>query len=220
MFNGIIEELGTVKSLDNSGAICQLQVLAPKIAGGTELGQSISVNGICLTVVRNQRQQLSFEVMPETLNTTNLDQLRTPDQVNLERALMVQGRLDGHFVTGHIDGVAEVVELVRQGADVEMKIKASTQIMRYITPKGSIAVDGVSLTVSSCGTEAFGSGAFGVHLIPYTLQHTTLGQRKVGQRVNLEADILAKYIDRLSFAKQPANSKITANFLQQHGFDS
>lgn len=216
MFTGIIEELGAVKSLSESGSILKLQVLAPKVANGTQLGQSICCSGICLTVVGVNRDLISFEIMPETFKRTNLKLLKVGDQVNLERALKAEGRLDGHFVTGHIDGTGTITKFESQGADTEMKIEVSPQIMRYVALKGSVAVDGVSLTVSAEDT-----ATFSVNLIPYTLKNTILGQKRQRDLVNVECDILAKYTERIRTQDKPStSSNITSSFLRDHGFVS
>lgn len=216
MFTGIIEELGTVKSLSKSGSILKLQVLASKVANGAQLGQSICCSGICLTAVGVNRDLISFEIMPETFKRTNLRLLKVGDQVNLERALRAEGRLDGHFVTGHIDGTGTITKFASQGADTEMKIEVSPQIMRYVALKGSVAVDGVSLTVSAEDTHTFS-----VNLIPYTLKNTILGQKRQRDLVNVECDILAKYTERIRTQDEPStSSNITPSFLRDHGFVS
>lgn len=215
MFSGIIEELGRVKSLDKAGAISKLQILAPKIALDTQAGQSICVNGACLTAVRVERGSLDFEVMQETINCTNLGLLKGGDKVNLERALRVDGRIDGHFVSGHIDGTGIISRRQTRGSDIVMAIEtALKQILRYIVLKGSVTLDGVSLTVSDLE-----DNIFSINLIPYTLDNTTLGLKKEGDIVNIEGDILAKYIDKfLSQSKQSPTSSITSSFLTEHGF--
>lgn len=226
MFTGIIEELGVVKSLDRKGAISILQISAPGIARDTLPAQSICLNGACLTVVRVEKDILSFEIMPQTLRDTNLGQLSPAAKVNLERALKVNARLDGHFVTGHIDGTGQIrtplpayirggQEIRRKAGDVVIEIAPDLErILHYIALKGSVAVDGVSLTVS-----AQRAGSFCVNLIPYTLEHTTLGLRKEQDVVNIECDILARYMDRLlPQNKQSSVSNITSSFLTTHGF--
>ena len=214
MFTGIIEELGTVKSLAKKGPISKLQILAPQIARDAQLGQSICVNGICLTVVEIERDLLCLEIMQETFARTNLGLLRREDKVNLEQALRVDGRLDGHFVTGHIDGTGVINRRQRRGPDIVMQIQASEEILRYVVLKGSVALEGVSLTVS-----ALDKDSLSVNLIPYTLKNTTLGLKKEQDVLNIECDILAKYIDRsLLFKGRSSDSNLSSSFLREHGF--
>ncbi len=215
MFSGIIEELGAVKSLDKKGAIFKLQILAARIALDTQPGQSICVNGACLTAVKVERDLLEFEVMQETIRCTNLGLLKGGDRVNLERALKVDARFDGHLVSGHIDGTGIISKRQSRGSDIVLIVESTVeQILRYIALKGSVALDGVSLTVSDLK-----AGIFSINLIPYTLDNTTLGLKKEGDIVNIEGDILAKYIDRfLSQSRQYPASNITSSFLAEHGF--
>ncbi len=214
MFTGIIEELGSVKSLEKTSAISKLLIFAPKIAPDTYLGQSICVNGSCLSVVEIEKDLLVFEIMQETLKRTNLGFLKDNDKVNLERALKVSGRIDGHFVSGHTDGTGIVRKRQRKGGDIAIEIETAEPILRYIVLKGSVALDGVSLTVS-----ALEGGTFAVGLIPYTLKNTILGLKKERDIVNIECDILAKYIKKfLSQDKQSSTSKITSSFLKKQGF--
>lgn len=209
----MIEELGIVCSLDRSDAISKLQVLAPQIAQTTQVGQSICVNGICLTVVAIERQLLCFEVMPETIKRTNLSLLKKTDKVNLEQALRSDGRIDGHFVTGHIDGTGTISKREIKSADTIMTVKSAPHLLRYIVLKGSLALDGVSLTVSA---QKEGTDSFCVNLIPYTLKNTTLGFKQEADLVNIECDILAKYTE--SSLSKGAASPITRSFLREHGF--
>lgn len=214
MFTGIIEELGTVKSLDQSAAIAKLQVFAPKIAEDIQLGQSVSVNGVCLTIVRAAQGLLCFELMPPTIQCTNFSLLKSGDKINLERALRADGRISGHLVTGHIDATGIITRKVRTGGDVVIEIKTSEQLLRYMVRKGSVALDGVSLTVSMLEKTIFG-----VNLIPYTLENTTLGFKKEQDLLNIECDILAKYMERLlSPQRYSSDSKVSLSFLQEHGF--
>ena len=215
MFSGIIEELGTVISLDNTGAVSKLKIRAPKIGPGGQPGESVCVNGACLTIVEAEKDLLVFEIMQETLKRTSLGLLKKKDNVNLERALKVEGRIDGHFVTGHIDATATISKQKRKGGDIVMEIEtALEEILRYVVLKGSVALDGVSLTVS-----AQKANSFCVSLIPYTLKNTTLGLKKAGNLVNIECDILAKYTDRLlSSNRQTSASNVTSSFLKEQGF--
>lgn len=215
MFSGIIEELGEVRSLDKKGPISKLQILAPNIAPDARAGQSVCVNGACLTVVKIEKDLLCLEIMQETLRRTNLGLLKQKDRVNLERALRVDGRLDGHFLSGHIDGTGIIRKREIKGGDLVIEVEtALKQILRYIVLKGSVALDGVSLTVS-----ILENAIFGVNIIPYTIDNTTLGFKKEGDAVNIECDILAKYMDRIiSRNNQTSASNVTLSLLRKHGF--
>jgi len=206
MFTGIIEEVGSVTSIELS----QLTIAATTVLDKkTKIGDSIAVNGACLTVKTLTPYSFSVEVMPETLRRTNLGMLHSGDKVNLERAMPVGGRFGGHFVQGHVDGTGKIGAVKQEGNALIMKLDASKEIMRYIVEKGFIAVDGVSLTVVECNPISFS-----VSLVGITQAETTLGGRKVGDIVNLEVDILAKYVDNLSRGE----SGITKEFLTEHGF--
>ncbi|MBL7085310.1 MAG: riboflavin synthase [Candidatus Omnitrophica bacterium] len=214
MFTGIIEELGTVKSLNRKGAISKLQILAPKISRDTQAGQSICLNGACLTVVEIERESLCFEVMHQTLKRTNLGLLKQESKVNLERAIKVDGRLDGHFVSGHIDATGMVSRKQNKGGDMVMEIDGSEEVLRHIVLRGSVALDGVSLTVSGLKNTTFC-----VNLTPYTLANTTIGLKKEGDIVNIECDLLAKYIDKHLFQnKHSSVPPVTFSLLKEHGF--
>ena len=206
MFTGIVEEVGSVTSVESSRlAFAASTVLDKK----TKIGDSIAVNGVCLTVTSLTPYSFTVEVMPETLKRTNLGSLRSGDKVNMERAMPVGGRFGGHFVQGHIDGTGRVGAVAPEGNALIVRFDAPKEIMRYIVEKGSIAVDGVSLTVVECNPTSFS-----VSLVGITQSETTLGGRKVGDIVNLEVDILAKYVDKLSRGE----SGITKEFLSEHGF--
>ena len=207
MFTGIVEEVGTVKSIGSS----QLTVSASAVLDGTRLGDSLAVNGTCLTVSAMNSGSFSVDVMPETLKRTNLGQLHPGSNVNLERALMVGGRLGGHLVQGHVDATGKVVSLVPEGAAVIAKFAAPPEVLRYVVEKGFMAVDGVSLTVIS-----YDQSFFSVSLVGYTLNNTVLGSRKVGDQVNLEVDIIAKYVEKL----REGRGGVTLDFLSEHGFTS
>lgn len=206
MFSGIVEELGRVSQLNAD----RLVISASKVLEGMEPGVSISVNGACLTVTSFDDSSFSVDVMPETLRRTNLGLLAIGDEVNLERSLALGGRIGGHLVQGHVDASGRVTSVRRDGEAVVVEIKAPPGVLRYIVEKGFIAVDGVSLTVT-----AINSPRFQVSLVDFTLKNTNLGRRRVGDMVNLEVDIMAKYVERLSRA---SHSGITADFLQEHGF--
>jgi riboflavin synthase len=175
-----------------------------------ESGQSIAVNGVCLTVTDFDAASFSVDIMPETLERTNLGLLSSGDGVNLERPLALSGRLSGHLVQGHIDTTGRVVSITSDGEAMLVRFEAPPAVMRYVVEKGFIAIDGISLTVVARDV-----GSFQVSVVDYTRQHTTLGSRRVGELVNLEVDIIAKYVERLSVAR-PAG--ITVDFLQEHGF--
>ena len=188
MFTGIVEHLGRVASAEGS----RLVVSAGPLAADAGVGNSISVNGVCLTVVERAGDDLAFDLAEETLRRTTLGDLAPDDEVNLERPVTPATRLGGHVVQGHVDGVGRVAEVRDAGEGREVTIEVSGGLLRYAVEKGSIAVDGVSLTIA-----ALDDGTFGVALIPHTLQSTTLGSRTRGDRVNLEMDVLAKHVERL-----------------------
>ena len=196
MFSGIVEALGTVAEIRQEPPGCRLIVREPKIAAQTAVADSISVNGCCLTVVEVQRETFAFQAGPETLSRTNLGDLEPDAPVNLERALEVGERLGGHFVSGHIDGVGTLLQRQDHGDWSDFWFGISKEIAVQMAPKGSIAVDGVSLTIVNSEPERFS-----VALIPYTLAVTTLGSLRVGSKVNLETDLLAKYVQRLVESK-------------------
>jgi len=189
MFNGIVEEIGIVDALERRKNLSVLKVRARKVVSGTKLGDSIAVEGVCLTVTDKKKNVLGFDMMRETVNKTSLGRLRRGDKVNLERALKVGGRVSGHFVTGHIDDVGRIEQKVSEANYEELAIRLPKGLGKYIVPKGSVALDGVSLTVGKVG-----KGRFSVYLIPFTKQVTTLGMKKKGDPVNIETDILAKYL--------------------------
>lgn len=189
MFSGIVEETGTVKRISSRKNLSILEVRAKKVLKGTKSGASIAVNGVCLTVTKIRRGVLVFDIMRETLLKTTLGDLGPKDLVNLERALKASGRVDGHFVTGHVDAVGTVNARITKENYTELRIDVPKDLMKYIVSKGSVCLDGVSLTVG-----AVQKTYFSVYLIPFTTEVTTLGSRKKGDKVNIETDILAKYI--------------------------
>ena len=206
MFTGIIEEVGTVKAAQPG----KLAISAKKVIENTKKGDSIAVNGACLTITELGDGYFSVDVMPETLRRTNLRMLRPGDGVNLECPLTVGGRMGGHFVQGHVDGTGRVLSATREGEAVLLRFDATQEMMRYIVRKGFIAVDGVSLTVVE-----HDNTSFQVSLVAYTLENTNLGGKRVGDFVNIEVDIIAKYVERLKVEK---GSAITEEFLAEHGF--
>ena len=193
MFTGIVEEVGRVDSAERRGGLLVVRVAAQSVVEGLEPGASIAVDGCCLTAVAVDGGGFTCELTGETLaRTAFTERLRPGATVNLERPLKADGRFDGHIVQGHVDGVGSVRSLNRQGGGAEMEVALPPALERYVVEKGSIAIDGVSLTVSGLGP-----GVFRVALIPYTLDHTNLGQARVGGPVNLEVDVIAKYVERL-----------------------
>ncbi len=207
MFTGIVEEIGSVSRAGSGG----LAIAAKRVLEGLAPGDSLAVNGVCLTVTRFDAASFSVSVMPETRQRTNLGDLRAGDRVNLERALAFGGKLGGHLVQGHIDDVGRLVSVSPDGEALAVSVAAPSQVMGYIVPQGFIAVDGVSLTVVSRET-----GSFRVSLVGYTRDNTTLGGRRAGESVNLEIDIIAKYVAQ--FTRREGPEKITAGFLAEHGF--
>ena len=206
MFTGIVEEVGKVTSAQPR----RLVVAASNVLQGMELGGSIAVNGVCLTITALDTNSLSVDMMPETLKRTNLGLFGAGDRVNLERPLALGGRLGGHLVQGHVDATGRVASIIPIEGAVIIRFEAPPEVMRYVVKKGFIAVDGVSLTVVDYDT-----GSFRVSVVDYTRKQTTLGSRQVGDLVNLEVDIIAKYVEQLTQAR---STGITTEFLQEHGF--
>jgi riboflavin synthase alpha subunit len=189
MFTGIVETVATIARFEGGADRAMLVIDAPTVSGGVKRGDSIAVNGACLTVTALEDGRLTFEAVAETLSRTNLGELKIGSVVNLERALRADQRLDGHIVQGHVDAVGRVRALDRAGFDVRLFVDCEPSFCLLLVEKGSVAVDGVSLTVVGVETQGFD-----VALIPHTLEATTLGRRRVGDRVNLEADVLGKYV--------------------------
>lgn len=200
MFTGLVESLGTVRDLVPDGAGRRLTVAAPDIAPELVLGESVAVNGACLTVVACDVETCCFQLAPETLHRTNLGELRSGDRVNLERALRLSERLGGHLVQGHIDGVGRIAERVTEDDWVTVWFSCPPNLAEQMVSKGSVAVDGVSLTLVQVGADRFS-----VALIPHTLAHTTLGFKDLGAAVNLETDLLAKYVWKCLSCMQTPN---------------
>ncbi|SHE74258.1 riboflavin synthase alpha chain [Caldanaerobius fijiensis DSM 17918] len=206
MFTGIIEEIGIVKEI-SAGKNTKISIICSKVLDSTNIGDSIAVNGVCLTVTEKMNDGFTADIMPETYNTTTLSIIKKGDRVNLERALSLAGRLGGHIVTGHVDGIGTIVNKVNKANAVIFKITLENQLLKYIAHKGSVAVDGISLTVVEAGTSYFT-----VSTIPHTLKETTLSFKKIGDKVNVETDILAKYLERLTGFKD------TYEILKDHGY--
>lgn len=218
MFTGIIEELGSVRGVQRAGRSLHLTVGARTVVQGVRVGDSVAVDGVCLTVVRFDADSFTADVMPETYARTTLRLLAPGDPVNLERTMPVGGRFGGHMVQGHVDGVGTIAGVAAEEIARVLTIAAPPAVMRYIVPKGSVAVDGTSLTVVAAGPEQFS-----VSLIPHTAAMTTLGRKGVGAAVNLEADILGKYIEkflaaRLADSPTQRPGELTREFLARHGY--
>ncbi|WCK56620.1 riboflavin synthase [Aneurinibacillus sp. Ricciae_BoGa-3] len=214
MFTGIIEELGKVRTIKLGQDWCVLEIEAKDILQDVKIGDSISVNGVCLTVTTHTRQLFTADVMPETLKKTSLSSLKNGSPVNLERAMAAGGRFGGHFVSGHVDATGTILSKKVYGNAVLYEIGADGPILRFIIPKGSIAVDGISLTVVSTTPESFS-----VSIIPHTLGETVLQHKGKGDIVNLECDMIGKYVERFVSGKQPKkDSQLTAEFLVKSGF--
>ncbi len=206
MFTGIVEEIGVVRGTSPD----KLTVDASVVLENVKLGDSMAVNGVCLTVVALSGSSFTMDIMPETLRRTNLGMLRYGTHVNLERAMPAAGRFGGHFVLGHVDGMGKVISMTPEGEAIITRIFSPGELMTYVVNKGFIAVDGVSLTVIDCDEVSFS-----VSLVAYTRKHTTLGTRKAGDMVNLEVDIIAKYVERL---RHSGSHGITLEILEEQGF--
>lgn len=195
MFTGLVEEVGKVQSIVR-GARAELVVTASVVSHGTKLGDSIAVNGVCLTVTKISGQSLSFDAVEETLSRSSLGKLRSSDPVNLERSVSADRLFGGHFVLGHVDGVGTITRLDQTPGETVLVIKAPQDVTRYVVAKGSIAIDGISLTVASCTDEDFR-----IAVIPHTLDNTNLVSKRPGDIVNLEADIIGKYVEKFVTAR-------------------
>lgn len=217
MFTGIIEEIGTVRRIERGAAGARLTIAAKTVLGGTKLGDSIATNGVCLTVVAMTADSFSADVMAESLRRSSLGALQSGSPVNLERAMPLNGRFGGHIISGHIDGTGTIASQKREDNAVWLTVHTSPSLLRYIVEKGSIAIDGVSLTVA-----AVDQTGFSVSIIPHTGAQTILLDKKPGETVNLECDVIGKYVEKLltpySPAEKSASSSITMEFLAQHGF--
>ena len=215
MFTGIIEEIGTIRQIRKGRQSAVLEITANTELEGLRVGDSIAVNGVCLTVVSFDNTGFSADVMHETLNRSSLAVLQSGSHVNLERALPVNGRLGGHIVAGHVDGTGTIAERRKDDTAIWYKIQAGHTVLRQVVEKGSIAIDGISLTVA-----AVTDRDFSVSVIPHTAQVTVLGEKKVGDLVNLETDILGKYVEKLlaPLGQERENRGITREFLAKYGF--
>ncbi len=206
MFTGIVEEIGKVISASST----KLVIAAPKVVEGTNPGDSIAVNGVCLTITDFDHASFFADVMPETLHRTNLGLLKSGDGVNLERPTALGGKMGGHLVQGHVDDIGRIIALEWEGEALLLQFEAPPEVLRYTVPKGFITIDGISLTITEKSTSSFG-----VSVVEYTRQNSTLGSRKKGDVVNLEVDIIAKYVAQFT---QPQTGGLTAEFLIEHGF--
>ncbi len=216
MFTGLIEGVGIIKSVQHKEELSQLEITCDFDLGKINVGDSLSVNGCCLTITSRLGNTIWVDATYETLERTALGKLKSGDPVNLERAMVAGERLNGHIVQGHVDGVGRVLNIKKHGDATEITIEMSKDLSKYIVEKGSVAVDGVSLTVTDCNDDKFS-----IMIIPHTKLRTTFSRLHVGQFVNLEVDIIGKYVEKLTFLNSSdmgKNSPITEEFLRKHGF--
>lgn len=215
MFTGIVEEIGAIARIGRAGSGHEMSVRARTVTEGTRLGDSIAVNGVCLTVTRQQAGVFMVGLSPETRSRTNLVDLKEGDAVNLERSLTPASRMGGHFVQGHVDGTGTVTAFRPDGDALWVTVRSPVELMRYIAPKGFVALDGASLTVVDVYDDAFT-----VSLVAYTQQHITLPRQKAGYRVNIEVDILGKYVEKLLELRfgQTRKQGLTLDDLAQYGY--
>lgn len=213
MFTGIVEEKGTVASIKKNGQSLTLRISASHVLTDVSIGDSIAVNGVCLTVTSFSPSHFDADVMPETFQATTLKGLTTGSQVNLERAMAATSRFGGHIVSGHIDGVGTIRKREQTDNAVYFEIEADNRLLRYIVQKGSVAIDGTSLTVFSV-TER----TFKISIIPHTLQETVIGLKQVGDQVNVECDMIGKYVEKMLQPKQDSPSSSLTQLLQENGY--
>lgn len=215
MFTGIIEELGKVISIQKSDKSARISLQASLVNKDISIGDSIATNGVCLTIIEFSADKIVAEIMNETLERTSIGALKTKDKVNLERALRLDSRLGGHIVTGHVDGVGKIISIKKEGIAQLIDITYPKELSKYLAKKGSVAIDGISLTVVFV-EESF----FRISLIPHSLDMTTLGFKKEGDPVNIEIDVLARYIERIYSFKneEEGESRISKSFLIENGF--
>ncbi|ROR30501.1 riboflavin synthase alpha chain [Mobilisporobacter senegalensis] len=215
MFTGLVEEIGVLTNISKGDKSYLLTFQGKKIMDDIQIGDSISVNGVCLTANSITKTTFSAEVMPETLKRSSLGALKIGNEVNLERAMSMNGRFGGHIVSGHIDGTGKIDSIEKENNAVVISIRSSLKILRYIIEKGSITIDGISLTVIYVDNEIFK-----VSLIPHTGNETTLLKKSVGSKVNLECDMVGKYIEKLlqPMEEKKEKSNINLDFLTEHGF--
>lgn len=215
MFTGIVEEIGTIEGISINGNSNVIQISANNVLEGTVIGDSIAVNGVCLTVTDISNNSFNADIMPETLNRTYMKNLHKGDKVNLERAMLVGSRFGGHVVSGHIDGIGKITDIVSNDNAVWYTIESSREILYYIVEKGSVALDGISLTVAYVDDRCFK-----VSIIPHTRSQTILGYKRMGDFINIENDIYGKYINKFWTEQQKIEKKsnITEEFLRENGF--
>jgi riboflavin synthase len=215
MFTGIIQAVGNVVQLESLNHDARIHIHTVDLGLQTvQLGDSIAVNGVCLTAIKLTSDGFWADISSESLQKTTLGELRVGNAVNLEKALTLQTPLGGHLVSGHVDGVGTIDKLVNDGRSTRLHLHAPSALLKYIAAKGSICIDGISLTVNTIQ-----QNEFTVNLVPHTLKNTTLYQAVTGQRVNLEVDVIARYLERLLLGQAEISpTKLTENFLQQHGF--
>lgn len=214
MFTGIIEEMGTILEVQKGAHSAVLTIAAKKVLEDVHMGDSIAVNGVCLTVTSFDRETFTADVMHETLNRSALAQCKRKSHVNLERAMSANGRFGGHIVAGHVDGTGQIAGKKRDDNAVWIRVEAPPEVLRYVVEKGSVTIDGISLTVA-----AVTAHDFSVSMIPHTAEVTTLGSKKEGDIVNLETDIIGKYVEKLLHPqKEKKESHITREFLEDYGF--
>ena len=212
MFTGIIEDKGKVLKIEYRGQEKRLTIGLPPHLTEVQLGDSININGVCLTVVQKRQQSIELDLSKETLQRTILGELKEGDQVNLERALRLADRLGGHIVTGHIDGIGVIVAKNKERDFLQLGIRIPESVSKYVVEKGSIAIDGISLTVNE-----YQEGEIRLTLIQYTIEKTTLVEKKVGDRLNVEADILGKYVEKLLGRGNRKSGEMNLSFLKEHG---
>lgn len=212
MFTGIIENKGLIKAIKTVGSGLVLTVSTALDLSNDKVGDSIAVNGICLTATEIKGSDFTADVSAETVSRTNLGELSAGASINIERALKVGDRFGGHIVTGHIDGVAQLLKMETRGESIYMEVGAEPKLIKYIVEKGSIAIDGISLTVNSVGKDYFS-----LNIIPLTLKKTTLGLKKMGHKLNIETDIIGKYVEKL-VANKNDSTNIDMNLLRDCGF--
>ncbi|MBR6386176.1 MAG: riboflavin synthase [Ruminococcus sp.] len=212
MFTGIVEEMGMVSEITRNGNNSYIRIQAEKVLSDVHIGDSIAVNGVCLTVTRHDGNIFQADVMNETLNRSSLGSLKRGSKVNLERAMSAEGRFGGHIVSGHIDGTGTITNIKNDGIAVWYTVSAKPEIMRYTVEKGSIAIDGISLTVARVS-----ENSFSVSIIPHTAEKTVLSLKKIGDIVNLENDIIAKYVEKLVNIPQKKKG-VTLELLAEKGF--
>ncbi|WP_055665481.1 riboflavin synthase [Desnuesiella massiliensis] len=215
MFTGLIEEIGKIEAIAKGERSARLTIKAEKIIEDLNIGDSISTNGVCLTVTSFSRNTFTVDVMAETMRRSNLGDLCTGEEVNLERAMKAEGRFGGHIVSGHIDGIGKIISLEKEDNATCISISTQSNLLKYIVEKGSITIDGISLTVTYVNDQRFT-----VCIIPHTAKETTLLNKNIGDMVNLECDIIGKYVEKLLNFKtlEDKASNITADFLKSNGF--